>query len=105
MDRNSNVNCAPGSVDNPNILLVSTSDRAGGAEQMALSLLDGYAERGCRAALAVGTKATTRDDVIEIPKNAWRHFFERSDEAVARAAGARLAESDAHAFAAGRFAE
>ena len=39
----------------PDILLVSTSDRAGGAEQIALSLLRGYGERGSRAALSVGT--------------------------------------------------
>lgn len=60
----------------PNILLVSTSDHVGGAEQMALSLLRGYRTRGSRTALAVGTK-TSRDPAIhEIPKNAWRHVFE-----------------------------
>ncbi|MGI8437853.1 MAG: glycosyltransferase [Chthoniobacterales bacterium] len=67
-------------MDKPNILLVSTSDRAGGAEQMALSLLDGYAAAGCRAAMAAGTKAGTRDEVVEIPKNAWRHIFERATQ-------------------------
>jgi glycosyltransferase involved in cell wall biosynthesis len=53
----------------PDILLVSTSDRAGGAEQIARSLLDGYRARGGRAALAVGTKFSRDPDVHEIPRN------------------------------------
>jgi glycosyltransferase involved in cell wall biosynthesis len=52
----------------PDILLVSTSDRAGGAEQIALSLLHGYRARGSRAALAVGTKFSRDPDVHEIPR-------------------------------------
>jgi len=53
----------------PDILLVSTSDRAGGAEQIARSLLDGYRAGGARAALAVGTKFSRDPDVHEIPRN------------------------------------
>jgi len=58
----------------PDILLVSTSDRAGGAEQIALSLLESYRATGCRAALAVGTKASRDPNVFEIP----RHPLQRS---------------------------
>ena len=57
----------------PDILLVSTSDRAGGAEQIARSLLGGYLEQGCRAALAVGTKSSRAANVHEIPQPVWRH--------------------------------
>ena len=56
----------------PNILLVSTSDRAGGAEQIALSLLQGYRAAGCRAALAVGTKSAGDPEVHEIPRHPLR---------------------------------
>jgi len=56
----------------PDILLVSTSDRSGGAEQIARSLLDGYLEHGCRATLAVGTKSSRAANVREIPKQFWR---------------------------------
>jgi hypothetical protein len=56
----------------PDILLVSTSDRAGGAEQMAFSLLAGYRERGCCAALAVGTKFSSDPDVHEIQRTWFR---------------------------------
>lgn len=59
----------------PDILLVSTSDRAGGAEQIALSLLRGYGERGSRAALAVGTKFSRDPDVLEIPRTWIRGSF------------------------------
>jgi glycosyltransferase involved in cell wall biosynthesis len=59
----------------PDILLVSTSARAGGAEQIALSLLRGYGERGSRAALAVGTKFSRDPDVLEIPRNWIRGSF------------------------------
>ncbi|MEP6809891.1 MAG: glycosyltransferase [Chthoniobacterales bacterium] len=65
-------------MDKPNILLVSTSDRVGGAEQMALSLLDGYCERGCKAALAVGTKTSARSEIYQIPKNRWRQTLDRA---------------------------
>ena len=64
------------------ILLVSTSDRPGGAEQIALSLLNGYSEHGCRAALAVGTKASRRADIREIPKNLWLNAFGRLTQAM-----------------------
>ncbi len=66
----------------PNILLVSTSDRAGGAEQMALSLLDGYLEQGCRAALAAGAKSSRNPNVYEIPKNRWWNSFGRMTQAL-----------------------
>jgi len=56
----------------PDILLVSTSDRAGGAEQIACDLLSGYREHGCRAALAVGAKFSSNPDVHEIPRNRLR---------------------------------
>ncbi len=52
----------------PDILLVSTSDRAGGAEQIALSLLRGYGAAGCHAALAVGAKFSANPAVYEIPR-------------------------------------
>ena len=64
----------------PNILLVSTSDRPGGAEQMALSLLHGYRAQGAKAAMAVGTKTSHEHSIHEIPKNAWRHVFEKATE-------------------------
>lgn len=78
MARSSSNTCGNISVakTSPNILLVSTSDRAGGAEQMALSLLRGYRAGGGQAALAVGTKTSRAHDIYEIPKNAWRHVFE-----------------------------
>jgi glycosyltransferase involved in cell wall biosynthesis len=57
----------------PQILLVSTSDRAGGAEQIALSLLHGYRAEGCRAALAVGARSSRDPDIVEIPQNYLRH--------------------------------
>ena len=44
----------------PNILLVSTSDRLGGAEQIALSLLNGYIKR-----IAMWTKEITDGQMIE----------------------------------------
>jgi len=66
----------------PDILLVSTSDGAGGAERMGLSLLHGYHERGCRAALAVGTKLSDDAAIHEIPKNWWRHIFERATQSL-----------------------
>ncbi len=65
----------------PDILLVSTSDRAGGAEQIARSLLEGYRSRDCRAALAVGTKFSRDPDVHEIP----RHWLRSSLGGVTRA--------------------
>ena len=43
---------------------------------MALSCLHGYRERGCNAAMAVGTKASAHPAIYEIPKNRWRHTFE-----------------------------
>ena len=61
----------------PNILLVSTSDRAGGAEQIARSLLDGYLEHGCQTALAVGSKSSGVADVLEIPQPVWRNSLGR----------------------------
>jgi glycosyltransferase involved in cell wall biosynthesis len=56
----------------PNILLVSTNDRAGGAEQIALSLLQGYLAAGSRAALAVGTRSSRDPHVFELPQNPLR---------------------------------
>jgi glycosyltransferase involved in cell wall biosynthesis len=56
----------------PKILLVSTSDRVGGAEQIALGLLRGYREAGCEAGLAVGTKFSQDPGVREIPRNLFR---------------------------------
>ncbi len=61
----------------PDILLVSTSDRAGGAEQIALSLLDGYDGAGCRVALAVGRRSSRDPKVVEIPQNTLRRGFGR----------------------------
>ena len=61
----------------PDILLVSTSDRVGGAEQIALSLLHGYAAVGCRAALAVGLKFSRDPRVHEIPHGIVRHSLDR----------------------------
>lgn len=47
-----------------------------------MSLLEGYAEAGCRVALAAGTKASTNSAVFEIPKNRWRHTFERATQSL-----------------------
>ena len=66
----------------PDILLVSTSDRPGGAEQMALSLLNGYLEHGCRAVLAAGTKSSRNPNVREIPKNVWLKALGRATQAL-----------------------
>ena len=66
----------------PDILLVSTSDRAGGAEQIARSLLDGYLGRGCRAALAVGAKSSRDANVREIPPPIWRSSLGRMTRAL-----------------------
>src|SRR4051812_41282873 len=66
----------------PDILMVSTSDRAGGAEQIAWSLLEGYLERGCRAALAVGTKSSQAAKVREIPQSIWRKSLDRMTRAL-----------------------
>lgn len=66
----------------PDILLVSTSDEAGGAEQIARSLLDGYLEQGCRAALAVGTKSSRAANVHEIPQPIWRNSLSRMTRAL-----------------------
>lgn len=56
---------------------------------MALSLLEGYRTRGCRAALAVGTKATENEAIYEIPKNPWRRAFEGATQSLA-AQGVRV---------------
>ncbi len=66
----------------PDILLVSTSDRPGGAERMALSLLKGYLEQGCRAVLAAGTKSSRNPNVLEIPQNVWLNAFGRATQAL-----------------------
>ena len=64
------------------ILEVSPSDATGGAEMMALALLDAYRRQGHSAALAVGFRAGDRSDVVAIPSARWRHWL--------RAAGRRL---------------
>ena len=66
----------------PDILLVSTSDRPGGAEQIALSLLNGYIEHGCRAMLAAGTKSSRSANVCGIPRNRWRDALGRTTQAL-----------------------
>ena len=66
----------------PNILLVSTSDRPGGAERIALSLLNGYLDHGCHAALAVGTRSSRHANVYEIPKNPWLDSLGRATRAM-----------------------
>jgi glycosyltransferase involved in cell wall biosynthesis len=66
----------------PDILLVSTSDRPGGAERMALSLLNGYLEQGCRAVLAAGTRSSRNPNVLEIPKNVWLNALGRATQAL-----------------------
>ena len=49
---------------------------------MALSLLNGYREHGRDATLAVGTKASDEAWIHEIPKNRWRHAFERATQSL-----------------------
>lgn len=58
-----------------NILQVSTADVGGGAERIAFGLFRAYKERGHGSWLAVGTKRSDADGVIEIPRprsNGWR---------------------------------
>ncbi|MAS33853.1 MAG: hypothetical protein CL610_07595 [Anaerolineaceae bacterium] len=61
------------------ILLTNTLDREGGAEQVALSLLEGYRKRGHSAWLAVGAKRTHDPHVMMIRHgqqgNLWRRFW------------------------------
>jgi len=51
-----------------NIVSVSTSDRAGGAEKVALDLFQGYRAQGHASRLAVGTKHLADPDIFEIPR-------------------------------------
>lgn len=66
----------------PAILVVSTSDRAGGAEQIAWHLLHGYHEAGCQAALAVGAKFSRDPEVHEIPRGIVRHSLGKTTRAL-----------------------
>lgn len=54
--------------DKLNILLLSTTDQAGGAEAVAMDQLIGYRKRGHACRMLVGEKRTNDPDVIEIPK-------------------------------------
>ncbi len=58
-----------------NILQVSTADRGGGAERIAMNLHERYIARGHLATLAVGRKTGNDPHVVEIPnrrsRNAW----------------------------------
>ena len=85
----------------PDILLVSTSDRAGGAEQIARSLLAGYREHGCATALAVGTKFSPAPDVHEIPRNRSAEFVRRGHPEPDRAGRSDSAANHISAFASG----
>jgi glycosyltransferase involved in cell wall biosynthesis len=49
---------------------------------MALSLLNGYLEQGCRAILAAGTKSSRNPNVLEIPKNVWLNSLGRATQAL-----------------------
>jgi glycosyltransferase involved in cell wall biosynthesis len=62
-----------------NILQINTSDRAGGAEKIALTLDRGYQEKNYNSWLAVGRKKLDDKNIIVIPKdlhlNLYSKFF------------------------------
>ncbi len=61
------------------ILQVSTADRGGGAERIAMNLHERYIARGHQATMSVGRKTGNDPDVIEIPnasaRNTWARFW------------------------------
>jgi glycosyltransferase involved in cell wall biosynthesis len=59
------------------ILQVNTADVAGGAERIAFGLFDRYRELGHESWLAVGTKRTTDENVVELDHAAPDHFWYR----------------------------
>jgi glycosyltransferase involved in cell wall biosynthesis len=59
------------------ILQVSTADIAGGAERIAFGLFDRYRELGHESWLAVGTKRTTDENVVELDHAESEHFWYR----------------------------
>jgi glycosyltransferase involved in cell wall biosynthesis len=59
------------------ILLVSTSDILGGAEQVARDLFEAYRAQGIPSWLAVGRKVSEDPDVVLIPNDACRGWFAR----------------------------
>lgn len=66
------------------VLVVNTSDKAGGAERSARAILDGFAALGTDARLAVGVKLT--DDPRVIPLAASPHIDHREDTHASRPA-------------------
>ena len=63
--------------DGLNILQVSTADRGGGAERVAMNLHERFLERGHSATLAVGRKTGKDQKVVEIPNARERHAWAR----------------------------
>ncbi len=60
-----------------NILQVSTADRGGGAERIAMNLHQRYLARGHLATMAVGRKIGSDPHTIEIPNARERHVWAR----------------------------
>src|SRR5262245_53409267 len=63
---------------NMKILLLSHSERAGGAEKVAYDLFHAYRERGHDSYLAVGHKKTGDEGIYTIPNDAYRHPWTRA---------------------------
>jgi len=72
--------CGSGGVTGriPDIVQVSTSDRAGGAEAIAFSLFNAYRSMGLSSRLVVGRKVTDDPDVLAFEHDARRHWWARS---------------------------
>jgi len=57
-----------------NVVIVNTSDAGGGAEQIAMTLLDGFEQLGTNARLVVGRKRTTDPRVIPLHASPHVHY-------------------------------
>src|SRR5215475_7300399 len=63
---------------NMKILLLSHSERAGGAEKVAYDLFHAYRKGGHDSYLAVGHKKTEEEGIFSIPNDAYRHPWTRT---------------------------
>jgi glycosyltransferase involved in cell wall biosynthesis len=77
----------------PTVLQVCTSDRAGGAEGVALAIHEGLRRRGVDAWLAVGRATGRREHVVEIEQGSggWSRYWWRRSNALAAAGRPRRA--------------
>ena len=66
-----------------NILQISTSDKGGGAEKIALDIHRGYLARGCQSWLAVGQKHSNDPTILRIPNERYWTFGHKIAQKIA----------------------